>query len=77
MAECPLLAQSGHDVLRRTCPLSGVKRTLPLALHMSAFDPKRTSAGPGRHGTGRAIVRWDFVLMLSFMRLLVLGENVG
>ena len=31
----------------------------------------------GTHGTGRAIVRWDFVLMLSFMRLLVLGENVG
>jgi hypothetical protein len=30
-----------------TCPLSrsllGVKRTWPFALHMSAFDPKRTS----------------------------------
>src|SRR6185436_16978199 len=24
--------------------LSGVKRTWPIALHMSAFDPKRTSA---------------------------------
>jgi ABC transporter substrate binding protein len=30
----------------RECPLSGVKRTLAFALHMSAFDPKRTSA-PG------------------------------
>jgi hypothetical protein len=26
------------------CPLSGVKQTSPFALHMSAFDPKRTSA---------------------------------
>ena len=25
--ECPLLAQSGHPELHRTCPLSGVKRT--------------------------------------------------
>ena len=27
------------------CPLLGVKRTWLIALHMSAFDPKRTSAG--------------------------------
>jgi len=57
---CPLLAQSGHPSLHRTCPLSGVKqtwffcgislsrllweakRTCPFALHMSAYDPKRT-----------------------------------
>jgi hypothetical protein len=25
-AQCPLLAQSGHRSLHRTCPLSGVKR---------------------------------------------------
>jgi hypothetical protein len=24
---CPLLAQSGHELVRCTCPLSGVKRT--------------------------------------------------
>ena len=24
---CPLLAQSGHELARRTCPLLGVKRT--------------------------------------------------
>jgi len=24
------------------CPLSGVKRTWPIALQMSAYDPKRT-----------------------------------
>ena len=29
--------------LVRFCLLSGVKRTCPFALHMSAFDPKRTS----------------------------------
>jgi hypothetical protein len=42
MGECPLLAQSGHSPLHRTCPLLGVKRTCRVALHMSAFDPKRT-----------------------------------
>ncbi|MGA7032187.1 MAG: hypothetical protein WB052_05060, partial [Pseudolabrys sp.] len=35
MAQCPLLALSGHTELQRTCPLSGVKRTCPFALHMS------------------------------------------
>ena len=29
-AQCPLLAQSGHPSLHRTCPLSGVKQTWPL-----------------------------------------------
>jgi hypothetical protein len=28
---CPLLAQSGHPKLHRTCPLLGVKRTWPFA----------------------------------------------
>ena len=32
----PLMARAGE------CPLSGVKRTWPIAVHMSAFDPKRT-----------------------------------
>jgi tetratricopeptide (TPR) repeat protein len=27
LPSCPLLAQSGHPELRRTCPLSGVERT--------------------------------------------------
>src|SRR5215468_12710123 len=40
--ECPLLAQSGHSLLRCTCPLLG--RTCSFALHMSASDPKRTLA---------------------------------
>ena len=39
---CPLLAQSGHAELHRTCPLLGAKRTSLVALHMSAYDPKRT-----------------------------------
>src|SRR5262249_3955487 len=41
---CPLMAQSGHPYLHRTCPLSGVKRTCRLALQTSVFDPKRTSS---------------------------------
>ena len=39
---CPLLAQSGHGLVHRTCPLLGVKRTCRFALQMSAYDPKRT-----------------------------------
>ena len=31
-AQCPLLAQSGHGLLHRTCPLSGVKQTRPFAV---------------------------------------------
>jgi hypothetical protein len=42
MAGCPILAQSGHPKLHRTCPLSGVMRTWPFAVRMSAYDPKRT-----------------------------------
>src|SRR4029079_368115 len=39
---CPLLAQSRYELLHRTCPLLGVKRTSFIAAHMSAYDPKRT-----------------------------------
>jgi hypothetical protein len=31
-----------RNFLHRECPLSGVKRTCAFALHMSAYDPKRT-----------------------------------
>jgi hypothetical protein len=41
----PLLAQSGHRSRATECPLSGVKRTSRGHDPMSAFDPKRTSAG--------------------------------
>ena len=41
---CPLLAQSGHRPVHRTCPLLGVKRTWRFALHNVCFDPKRTWA---------------------------------
>ena len=41
-AECPLLAQSGHTLVRCECPLSGVKQTSLGHAAMSAFDPKRT-----------------------------------
>jgi hypothetical protein len=43
LTECPLLAQSGHRLVRCKCPLLGAKRTWRFALQMSAFDPKRTS----------------------------------
>jgi hypothetical protein len=38
----PLLAQSRHELVHRTCPLSGVKRTSLGHRRMSALDPKRT-----------------------------------
>jgi hypothetical protein len=38
---CPLLAQSGHPKLHRTCPLLGVKQTWHFA---GASDPKRLFA---------------------------------
>src|SRR5262245_35491201 len=46
LLECPLLAHSRHWRVRRTCPLLGVKQTCRFALHMSAFDPKRTLLSP-------------------------------
>src|SRR5215467_11976820 len=52
---CPLLAQSRHSPMSQLRSLLGVKRTWVDALHMSAFDPKRTlfiihslSPGSGR-----------------------------
>src|SRR5262249_11354630 len=44
-----LLAQSGHSPTEFQCPLLGVKRTSRGQALMSAFDPKRTSAGPSSH----------------------------
>jgi signal transduction histidine kinase len=44
-AQCPLLAQSRHELLHRTCQLSGVKRTWLSHRKMSAYDPKRRLAG--------------------------------
>ena len=40
----PLVPPPPRNIRRRAgkCPLSGVKRTCLFALHMSAFDPKRT-----------------------------------
>ena len=47
------LAQSRHGRVQYTCPLLGVKRTSPGALHMSAFDPKRTLLVRTRNSWGR------------------------
>ena len=40
LSRCPLLALSGHELVRCTCLLSGVKRTWLFATQMSAYDPK-------------------------------------
>ena len=48
-AECPLLAQSGHADLHCTCPLSGVKRTLPrlkrCCIDCNAMQTRRRTYG--------------------------------
>src|SRR5215510_13578690 len=41
MNECPLLAQSGHKLLRRKCPLLGLKRTRLEALGCSELLRRR------------------------------------
>jgi hypothetical protein len=51
------MAQSGHGRVHRL--LLGVKRTCLFALHMSAFDPKRTFGPPplaNEQSTGRLSV---------------------
>ena len=58
------MAQSGHTELHRTCPLLGVKRTCRFALHMSAFDPKRTWGLTRSMQLSRSSVK--SILMLSW-----------
>jgi hypothetical protein len=41
--ECLLLAHSEHSGAHDQCPLSGVGRTWPIAVQMSAYDPKQKS----------------------------------
>ena len=43
MAECPLLAHSGHALVHCTCPLFGGKADMAIGPKMSAYDPKRTT----------------------------------
>jgi hypothetical protein len=40
------LAQSRHKLVHWTCPLFGGKADIAFALHMSAFDSKRTLIDP-------------------------------
>ena len=65
----PLLALSGHRLVRCTCPLLGVERTWLFAVRMSANDPKRTV--PLRPdtmlilGVGQAMRRREFLTLLG------------
>src|SRR4029079_17285011 len=52
MVRCPLLAQSGHEGLRRTCPLSGVMRTSTSAVEVSPLH-----VGTGRIKPAPALFR--------------------
>jgi hypothetical protein len=48
VAECPLLAQSRHELLHCTRPLSGVKRTLRHIGHLAAYLDLGSSLLTGR-----------------------------
>ena len=51
------LPQSGRTGASIECLLSGVKRTLPLIVALSANDPKRTKAGlKSRSATGSCVL---------------------
>jgi hypothetical protein len=50
---CRLLAQSGHRLVHCKCLLSGVKRTRPIAAHMSAYD--RTQSGHSPRARSSAV----------------------
>jgi hypothetical protein len=45
--ECPLLAQSRHELVHRTCPLLGVKRTLSTlpATRFYRYDGSSSASG--------------------------------
>src|SRR4029077_8864665 len=65
MAECPLLAQSGHAAHHAKCPLLGVKRTLLFALQMSVSGTQQAllcAAPMSSSGGGRLVTicyhRW-------------------
>jgi hypothetical protein len=59
-------AQNGSDhIATRPCPLLRVKRTCRFALHMSAFDPKRTLVA-SRPPPSRVLVYAATMLTLSF-----------
>ena len=47
--KCPLMTLNGHALARpRMSAFGGGKRICSFALHMSAFDPKRTFVGAAR-----------------------------
>jgi hypothetical protein len=54
VGKCPLLAHSGHRLVRCTCPLSGVKRT--------SFRKKRTSKNVTQSGHRLPLHRPDRLL---------------
>src|SRR5580765_3787719 len=63
----PARALSGHGLVHRKCPLSGVKRTSRGETVTSAFNPKRTSTpiAPAGH---RITVSWSLGNPVDFYR---------
>jgi hypothetical protein len=55
IAECLLMAQSGHPDRVGECPLSGAKRTPKFKSVTSAFDPLRKSRMQTAYGLARIL----------------------
>ena len=60
--ECPLLAQSRHELVYCTCPLSGVKRTC-LATGLSAWS----KAAVGENGAAFGLAKRNDTYFLPFV----------
>ena len=67
------LALSRHAPVRRTCPLSGVKRTLPWARPHLAFDP----SGPPLFTLGYSLQAYINTVTLLYRTVTVLSQRCG
>jgi hypothetical protein len=83
--ECPLLAQSGHPELHRTCPLSGVKQTSTAHKRIHESAARFRCANADRCGGGspsqicaglRVSARWRASTSIS-RALISSGETLG
>src|SRR4249920_851619 len=67
MGRCPLLAQSGHALVHRKCPLLGAKRTSRVQCRMSTKGQKRTRAAQENRGDFYPLIVASPYLVTDFL----------